>query len=128
MKYMASITSLENFSLYQESLTLVVNIFELCKSQPLSRNYSLQDQIKRASISISANLAEGFGRYSRKDFAHFLSISLGSVNEVRCYLDIISLLSPHTDVNELKEKCIILSKRIHTLRQSLVSQRPQEKS
>jgi len=46
---------------------------------------SLANQIRAASISVSANIAEGYGRRTRKDFAQFLSIALGSVNEIIAY-------------------------------------------
>ncbi|MEN9598860.1 MAG: hypothetical protein RL596_1171 [Bacteroidota bacterium] len=49
---------------------------------PLEERYDLKAQLSRASLSIPLNIAEGAGRFSEKEFAHFLSISLGSTNEV----------------------------------------------
>lgn len=88
---MTKISGLNDLQIYRESLFISQKIYLLCKSSKLKYEYSLQDQIKRASISIAANIAEGYGRNTRKDFAQFLSIALGSANEVIAYLDFISL-------------------------------------
>lgn len=58
----------------------IYSAFNSCK------DYSFRDQIQRASISISANIAEGFERNTNKEFLHFLHISRGSVGEVRSFL------------------------------------------
>ena len=50
---------------------------------PKEKDYNFYDQIKRAGLSISNNIAEGFGRKSQKDFKRFLQIALGSTNEVK---------------------------------------------
>ena len=49
-------------------------------------DYGLRDQVRRASVSIMANIAEGFGRHSDKEFANFLNIAHGSVAEVQSHL------------------------------------------
>ena len=51
-----------------------------------SKDYDLRSQIRRASISIMANIAEGFGRRSDKEFANFLNIAHGSATEVQSHL------------------------------------------
>lgn len=116
---MTKITKLEDIEIYQESLRLAQKIYTLIKNPKLIREYSLLDQVKRASISVVANIAEGYGRNTKKDFSQFLSIALGSVNELIAYLDFISL-EFKIDMADLKESYIILSRRIHSFRSYLL--------
>lgn len=61
-------------------------IYKLTNSSEFSRDFDLKSQIRRASISIMANIAEGFGRRSDKGFANFLNIAHGSAYEVQSHL------------------------------------------
>jgi four helix bundle protein len=56
------------------------------KNSYFSKDFSLRDQIRRASVSIMANIAEGFGCRSKKEFANFLNMAHGSAAEVQCHL------------------------------------------
>ncbi len=71
---------------WQKSRLLFKEVHELMKN---SKEYYLRDQILRATLSISNNIAEGFGRYSKKEFVQFLNISKGSLNEVESMLFIM---------------------------------------
>ncbi|HLE48905.1 MAG TPA: four helix bundle protein [Patescibacteria group bacterium] len=110
------ITKLDDLVIYQESILLTKEVFTLCKCPKLKTEYSLQDQIKRACVSVSANIAEGYGRRTKADFSQFLSISLGSCNEAIALLDVIKLNFPTLETTELKGKYQILSKRIYSFR------------
>jgi four helix bundle protein len=61
-------------------------MYEITKKKDFSKDYSLVDQIRRASISVLSNIAEGFERGSNKEFIQFLYISKGSCGEVRSQL------------------------------------------
>src|SRR5205085_6332069 len=61
-------------------------IYESTAVQTFARDYSLCDQIRRASVSIMANIAEGFGRHSDREFANFLNMAHGSIAEVQSHL------------------------------------------
>jgi len=111
--------SYEDLRIYKLSLEGVKLIFKLTRNQAINRNYSLLDQIQRASTSISANIAEGYGRGSKKDFRHFLTISIGSVNEVKAFLDIIHTLYPTIETTEVKNHFESLGKQIWAFRKSL---------
>lgn len=118
---MGKITRLEDLEVYKEALRLTGFVYKLCKSTYLIKEYSLCDQLKRASISVCANIAEGFGRRTKADFANFLSIALGSTNEMIALLDVLALNFPRLKVVDLRNDYVILSKRIFTFRRKVLS-------
>ena len=67
-------------------MKLVVDIYKLTNSFPAEEKYGLVSQMNRAAISIPSNIAEGAGRNSDKDFSHFISMSIGSMNELQTQL------------------------------------------
>ena len=67
---------------WQKGMQLVECAYHITKLLPKEETYALSDQIRRAAISVPSNIAEGYGRGSNKDYAHFLSIAKGSVNEL----------------------------------------------
>lgn len=69
-------------------MDLVVEIYKITKILPKYEIYSLADQMRRAAISIPQNIAEGYGRYSTRDYIHFLTISRGSCAEIDTQLQI----------------------------------------
>lgn len=112
--------TLGEIEIYREALRLAQLVYHLCKLQILTKEFSLIDQIKRAALSIAANIAEGYGRKTQKDFAQFLSVALGSCNEVIAYLDFIKL-EFRVNTDELKPQYEILAKRIYTFRSYLLT-------
>jgi len=116
---MVKITSLKDMEIYQDSLKLVKLVFELCKQPPIRRELFLCDQLKRASVSVSANIAEGYGRRTKPDFAHFLSVALGSCNEVLALIDVVSVTTNGTKTDNISEAYTILGRRIYTFRTKL---------
>lgn len=77
------IEKFEDIITWQKSKNLAVDIYKEFKS---CKDYSFRDQIQRAVVSISNNIAEGFDRKGNKEFSHFLYISKGSCAEVRSML------------------------------------------
>ena len=77
-----------NLNVYTQSKELVKQIYELLKKFPREEQFALSDQLRRAVISIPSNIAEGSGRNSQKDQAHFYNIAYGSLMEVLSQLDI----------------------------------------
>lgn len=71
-----------NLKVWKAALALTVDVYRDTQQFPDVERYGLLSQVRRASISIGANIAEGCGRDSDADFARFLKISLGSANEV----------------------------------------------
>jgi four helix bundle protein len=83
---MATFRNLEDIQAWQKARLVTRMIYEVTTEGQFARDYGLRDQTRRASISIMANIAEGFGRRSDKEFANFLNIAHGSVSEVQSHL------------------------------------------
>ena len=76
------IKSHKDLKVWQEAMNLVVVIYEISENFPSKEIYGLTSQLRRASISVPSNIAEGAGRKGKKEFARFLYIALGSLSEV----------------------------------------------
>ena len=83
---MAGIKSFEDLEVWQLSQDWAVGIYRLTKSFPDEERYGLVSQMRRAVASISANIAEGFGRRTVNDKRHFYVIAYGSALETRNFL------------------------------------------
>ena len=83
---MATFTRLEEIQVWQKARELTKKIYEITANGDFAKDYGLRNQIQRASVSIMANIAEGFGRRSDKEFANFLNMAHGSVSEVQSHL------------------------------------------
>jgi four helix bundle protein len=83
---MSGVKSYKELLIWQKGIKIVVLIYKLTKDFPKEEIYALTSQLKRASISVPSNIAEGFGRQTDKSFNHFLNISRGSLNEIETQL------------------------------------------
>ncbi|HAM99564.1 MAG TPA: hypothetical protein DCQ26_13225 [Marinilabiliales bacterium] len=97
----------KNIIAWQKARELVPIIYKLVKKFPDDEKYALVSQIKRATISISSNIAEGSGRNTNADFAHFFDMSLGSSFELESEL-IISCDLGFISEQQFNEILIIL--------------------
>ena len=73
---------------YQKAKEVVKHTYKLLKKFPAEERYAMSDQLRRASVSISSNIAEGINRYSVKDKSHFIEMSYGSLMEVSSQFEI----------------------------------------
>lgn len=80
------ISSFESLTVWQETQSLAVRVYTLTKSFPKEELFALTSQLRRASSSISANIAEGFGRTTVNDKLHFYTMAYGSLLEVKNFL------------------------------------------
>lgn len=80
--------SFEKLEAYQISRDLAKEVYLLTREFPKYELYGLSDQVRRAAISVSSNLAEGTGKQTSKEKAHYTSISFSSLMEVLCQLQI----------------------------------------
>ncbi len=110
---------MQNFKdlrVWSKAHEITVKIYQISKSFPKDELYSLTNQLRRASSSIPANIAEGCGKNTPSDFANFLNISLGSANETEYFL----ILSK--DLNYLSENDFnLLSDNINEVKAMLIS-------
>lgn len=83
---MATIQSFTDLEVWQLALEIQNRIFELTKTEPLSKDFSLKDQMNRSSGAVMDNIAEGFGRGGRLEFVQFLTIARGSASELQSQL------------------------------------------
>ena len=80
--------SFRKLNAYIYAKELVKKVYELLKKFPREEQYALCDQLRRAVISLPSNIAEGTGRVSSKDQAHFFTIAYGSLMEVLAQMDV----------------------------------------
>jgi len=116
-----SVRSYRDLMVWQRSIELIDDVYRLCRGFPKSETYGLSSQLQRAAISIAANIAEGSGRDSTKEFIHHLAYSLGSLAEVETYL-IISARLEYTAKNtvaRLESKCDGIGKMLRSLQKAL---------
>ena len=85
---------------WQVAVTLVKKIYETTKSFPQNEIYGLTSQMRRAAVSVPANIAEGAARTTTKEFLQFLSIARGSLSELDTYVVISRELGYLSDVAE----------------------------
>ena len=119
---MSSISSYKDLLIWKKGIALVVKVYQLTKAFPPEELYALTSQIKRASVSIPSNIAEGYGRNTDKSFSHFIDISRGSLCELETQLIIAKELGFIVNFelyNEILELIIEESKMINTFSKSL---------
>ena len=78
---MSSIKRFEDIVAWKRARQLVMEIYLACSTGEFNRDFDFKDQIRRAAVSSMTNVAEGFGRKTNKDFAHFLDQARGSTLE-----------------------------------------------
>ena len=83
---MPTFSRFEDIHAWQKAREVTRSVYAITQNPGFDRDFGLRDQIRRASVSIMANIAEGFARRSDKDFAYFLNISRSSVAEVQSHL------------------------------------------
>jgi four helix bundle protein len=85
------------YEIWQRAVDIAENIYAICDNFPKYELFALSDQLRRAAVSISSNIAEGSSRSSIAEFAHYLEISIGSAFEVETQLLIAKKRSYITD-------------------------------
>lgn len=112
-----SIKTFEDLEIWQEGKALAIEVFKMWQGIDARGYFALQDQMQRAALSISSNIAEGSERKSRIEYMRFLYVAKGSTAELRTQLYVLRELklvsSERIDI--LLERTRILSKRIAAL-------------
>ena len=89
LKFMAHVQSFRELRIWQLGMELVRAAYKISRCLPAEDTYELGSQLRRAALSIPLNIAEGFGKQNRADFASFLRIARGSANELETILEIV---------------------------------------
>ena len=122
---MATITRFEDLIAWQKARILTRRIYEMTKKDPYAKDFRLSGQIQSASVSIMANIAEGFERAKRTEFHQFLSIAKSSCAEVRSHLyvalDVNYIQEP--EFNEIMTLAIEVGKIVGGLRAKVEEQK-----
>ena len=91
------VSSFRDLVAWQKAMVLVTEVYAASAAWPESERFGLTNQVRRASVSIPANIAEGSGRSGTRELRHFLSLAHGSVCEVQTHLELagrLGFLSP----------------------------------
>ena len=103
---MRPIKSYKDLEIWQEGIQLVKSVYKLTREFPKEELYGLTSQMRRAAVSIPANIAEGYARHHRNECRQFLYIMLGSLAELET-LGIVSLqldmITPAQSVQEFEQ-------------------------
>jgi len=115
----------EELDVWQRAVGLAREVYCIAGLLPREERFGLVDQIRRAAVSVSANIAEGSARDTSKDFAHFLNIARGSLFELASHLEVavqLKLLEPDK-ISECKQEALEISKMLSGLRRSILEPR-----
>jgi len=89
---------------WKQAMELVVSVYSITKTFPQSEQYGLVSQLRRAAVSVPANIAEGAARNGNKEFVHFLGIASGSLSELDTLIDLARQLGYVENTEELNAK------------------------
>ncbi len=113
-----SVRSYRDLTVWQKAMHLAAAVYRLTREMPKQEEYRMSAQMIRASTSVPANIAEGHGRGTRKDYAHFISIARGSLFELETFV----LLVQHLELadaarcKEILDRAEEISRMLTTLR------------
>lgn len=114
---MTQLQSFKELIVWQKSMNLVEKVYRISKNFPQQEQYGLTSQMRRAAVSISSNIAEGYGRKSSKEYGQFYSISYGSLLELHTQI----LICERLELINLQELTFLMrdvdeiSKMLHTM-------------
>jgi len=112
----------EKLKVWQNARNLVAFVYKVTNNFPKEEKFGLADQLKRAVISVSANIAEGCSRLTAKDQAHFTNLAYSSLMEVLSHFYLafdLNFIDIHL-MNEIKGKIFEISNPLNALRKSQV--------
>ncbi len=116
---MAKVEKFEDLRCWQEARILVKEIYLLTEKGKLAKDFDTRSQLRRATLSVMNNIAEGFGKFSNKEFIRYLDIANNSASEVKSILYVLHDLGYSTEdeikklqtkADEVKVLCLALIK------------------
>lgn len=111
----------EDLKVWQKSIELAKQVYKVVAELPDNEKYGLTSQIKRCTVSIASNIAEGAGRNSNKEFKHFLGIANGSSYELHTQLILVYELNliEKNKIEDILNLIIEIQKMIYSFQKSL---------
>jgi four helix bundle protein len=118
---MPTFRKIEEIQAWQKAREVTRLIYQATGNEGFARDFGLRNQIQRASVSIMANIAEGFGRRSDKEFANFLNMAHGSASETQshlyvaldlCYIDQPLFQTISGMLEEVSRMTLVLAQRL----------------
>jgi len=118
---MAKIERFEDLDLWKDAVKMGVSIYKITEEGKMARDFSARDQLRRAAISVSNNIAEGFEYNNNKAFVRFLMYAKGSAGELRSQLFVLKEagIIEENKFNPLWENALKLSRSIEGFRKYL---------
>lgn len=118
---MASVSRFEDLIVWQKARLLATTVYELTGRGPIASTHNLRDQMRSAALSVVSNIAEGYERYGRRDFARCIGIAKGSAGELRAQALVATDLGllPEVEGHELLRRCHEVSRLLTNLRRAL---------
>jgi four helix bundle protein len=118
-------SSFRKLEVWRDAIELVADVYRLTESFPTRERYGLTSQIRRASVSVPANIAEGYGRATRGEYLNLLSVARGSLNEVETLFLVCMRLGvgERAALDALCSNVEVLQKRLTRLRSRLAEKK-----
>jgi four helix bundle protein len=116
---MSKLESYRDLEVWKISMQLAREVYQITEGMPKHEIYGLTSQIRRASVSVPANIAEGYGRNHRKEYVQFLGVANGSLKELETLLLLAHDLNYINDIAKLMSLCESAGRLLNRLRQSL---------
>ncbi len=116
-----AVQSYRDLVVWRKAMHLAAEVYRLTRTMPKQEEYRIASQMIRAATSIPANIAEGHGRNTRKDYAHFISIARGSLFELETFVLLVQHLeiADSTRCNDILGRTDEVSRMLTTLRARL---------
>jgi four helix bundle protein len=112
---MQMIRNFEDLKVWQEAHQLTLDVYKATEAHPQREQYGLASQMRRAAVSVPANIAEGFGRKSEKEKVNFYNIAQGSLSELKYYFILARDLGFQNSTATPLENCNSMVRMLHNL-------------
>ena len=109
----------KDLDVWKKSIDLVIRVYKITEKIPVEEKFGLISQVKRSSVSIASNIAEGAGRSSKQEFIRFLDIATGSLSELETQLIIIEKLEMCNTKDLIDSELSDIGKMLYRLKKSL---------
>lgn len=113
----------ESLKVWQRSIELVDVVYDRLKEIPVDERFELRSQLRRAVVSVPTNIAEGHGRATKRDYAHFVSVAHGSLMEVVSLVAVANRREyfNHATTHELRHRAHEIGRMLNGLRSYLLA-------